>query len=77
MRKHYPMTHRVTKYDRTESSNQSLELQLGGKMQKDNKNTQKRHKHMQKSNNNKNNKNNNSDNSKDSNNYDDNNITNS
>ena len=47
-RKHYPMIHRITKYDRTESSNQSLELWLGGKMQKNNKNAQKRQKHMQK-----------------------------
>ena len=36
------MTHRVTKYDRMEISNKSLELRLGGKMQKDNKNTQKK-----------------------------------
>ena len=43
------MTHRVTKYDRTEISNQSLELRLGGKMQKDNKNAQKKTKsHAQK-----------------------------
>ena len=36
------MIHRVTKYDRMEISKQSLELRLGGKMQKDNKNAQKK-----------------------------------